>query len=241
MNLWDVFKKSDIKKIPYSASVLGFHKCFLPAHTTPASSEWVQSCSPHAFVGHLLMAGSDPVQFTPSSQIGPAPCPKREPRGADRAFPQPKYWHTTLASSRSQSSSQIVPQSFSCKISTLPEQWLGPFDNLISGGSEEGNIDKEWTLLEIVYCTIAFLQYTKISFNTVALIMFVHANEYDILMWHSKMTPFLWLIVILSYAFLYFNNNCFLVLLTVFIVLIYYLYTTQNEFFWDGWPYKLDK
>ena len=98
----------------------------IPEQMTPASSACPQSCCPQPREGHLHTWDSFPVHLTLSSQMGPDPAPKEEERVASRAFPQPSCLHTTRASSRSQPSSQMVPQELRSRISTLPAQGLPP-------------------------------------------------------------------------------------------------------------------
>lgn len=107
--------------IPFSCTQL-----YLPSHTTPASSLWLQSWDPTPLWLHSLSFDSLPVHVTSSNQMGPLPSPKRAPCGADKALPQPNCLHTTWASTRSQASSQTVPHCPRRKISTLPEQELFP-------------------------------------------------------------------------------------------------------------------
>ena len=97
-----------------------------PEQTTPASSLCLQSCRPQPREGHLHTWDSFPVQFRSSSQMGPDPAPKWADPVALRASPQPSCLHTTWASSRSQPSSQMVPQEPWSRISTLPAQGLPP-------------------------------------------------------------------------------------------------------------------
>ena len=93
-----------------------------PEQMTPASCLCLQSCCPHSLEGHLHTWDSFPMQFRSSSQMGPDPAPKWADPVALRASPQPSCLHTTRASSRSQRSSQMVPQEPWSRISTLPAQ-----------------------------------------------------------------------------------------------------------------------
>jgi hypothetical protein len=93
---------------------------------TPASSLSLQSCRPQPRDGHLHTWDSFPVHFRSSSQMGPDPAPKWADLVALRVSPQPSCLHTTRASSRSQPSSQMVPQEPSSRISTLPAQGPPP-------------------------------------------------------------------------------------------------------------------
>ena len=97
-----------------------------PEQMTPASSLCLQSCRPQPREGHLHTWDSFPAQFRSSSQMGPDPAPKWADPVALRASPQPSCLHTTRASSRSQLSSQIVPQEPWSRISTLPAQGPPP-------------------------------------------------------------------------------------------------------------------
>ena len=94
----------------------------VPEQTTPASSACPQSCRPQPREGHLHTWDSFPPQFSSSSQMGPDPWPNWANFKASRAPPQPSCLHTTRASSRSQPSSQMVPQEPWSRISTLPVQ-----------------------------------------------------------------------------------------------------------------------
>ena len=94
----------------------------VPEQTTPASSACSQSCRPQPREGHLHTWDSFPPQFRSSSQMGPDPWPNLANFKASRASPQPSCLHTTRASSRSQPSSQMVPQEPWSRISTLPVQ-----------------------------------------------------------------------------------------------------------------------
>ena len=97
-----------------------------PEQMTPASSLCLQSCCPQPREGHLHTWDSFPAQFRSSSQIDPDPAPKWADPMALRASPQPSCLHTTRASSRSQPSSQMVPQEPWSRISTLPAQGPPP-------------------------------------------------------------------------------------------------------------------
>ena len=97
-----------------------------PEQMTPASSLCLQSCRPQPREGHLHTWDSFPVQFRSSSQMGPDPAPKWADPMTLRASPQPSCLHTTRASSRSQPSSQMVPQEPWSRISTLPAQGPPP-------------------------------------------------------------------------------------------------------------------
>ena len=97
-----------------------------PEQMTPESCLCLQSCCPQPREGHLHTWDSFPVQFRSSSQIGPDPTPKWADPVALRASPQPSCLHTTRASSRSQLSSQMVPQEPWSRISTLPAQGPPP-------------------------------------------------------------------------------------------------------------------
>ena len=98
---------------------LSSSKCS-PAHTTPASSECPQLCSPQPLWLQSSMDSSVPSQCTLSSQIGPLPRPKVALVGAPNAVRNPSCLQTTLALSKSQKSSQMVPHSPLYKISTRP-------------------------------------------------------------------------------------------------------------------------
>ena len=98
----------------------------VPEQTIPASSACPQSCRPQPWEGHLHTWDSFPPQFSSSSQMGPDPRPNSANCKALRAPPQPSCLHTTRASSRSQPSSQMVPQEPWSRISTLPAQGPPP-------------------------------------------------------------------------------------------------------------------
>lgn len=98
-------------------------------HSTPASSECWQLCTPISSCWHSRMLSQGTKQSTSSSQIGTVGKP--DPNSAltlARIAPSryPSILHTVLASSRPQRSSQIVPHSPSMLISTRPVQGLGP-------------------------------------------------------------------------------------------------------------------
>ena len=98
----------------------------VPEQMTPASSACPQSCCPQPWEGHLHTWDSFPPQFSSSSQMGPDPWPNSANCKALRASPQPSCLHTTRASSRSQPSSQMVPQEPWSRTSTLPAQGPPP-------------------------------------------------------------------------------------------------------------------
>lgn len=108
----------------------------LPAHSTPASSPWLQLLAPQGLAGHSLRADSVPTQFTSSSQMGPVPLPKWALPWAFRATPQPSSLQITSACLGPQRSSHTVPHCWSWNTSTLPEQRLDPLASL---SSEERN------------------------------------------------------------------------------------------------------
>ena len=83
-------------------------------------------CEPQPLKGHCQSAASLPMQSTLSIQIGSDPSPKKARRGACKAFIPKSCWQTTFASSMSQRSSQTVPHSPSCRISTRPSKTLLP-------------------------------------------------------------------------------------------------------------------
>lgn len=94
---------------------------------TPTSSLWAQLCFPQEAAGHSDSEASVPTQPTSSSQMGPAPQPKRPAAGSGcRGPPQPSSRQTTAESLMSQPSSQTVPQRPSCHTSSRPEHLLGP-------------------------------------------------------------------------------------------------------------------
>lgn len=97
-----------------------------PEHTTPASSLWLQLWSPQLPRLHWERVVSVPVQSTSSSQMGSEPCPKGACCGTATAVPQPSCRQTTLASFRSQPSSQTVPHWCSWRTSTRPVHGVGP-------------------------------------------------------------------------------------------------------------------
>lgn len=72
-----------------------WHSLTVPEHTTPASSPWLQLCSPQGLTWHSVRAVSDPAQFMSSNQIVPVPCPNRAEPGVEIASPQPSCLHTT--------------------------------------------------------------------------------------------------------------------------------------------------
>ena len=98
----------------------------IPEQTTPASPSWPQFCHPQPQEAHCHTWDSILPQYTRSSQMGPDPAPKGADSTALRASPQPSCLHTTRASSRSQLSSQMVPQEPWWRISTLPAQGPPP-------------------------------------------------------------------------------------------------------------------
>lgn len=98
-----------------------------PAQVTPTSSLWAQLCFPQGEAGQSARAASVPVHLTSSSQMGPAPQPKRPAVGSGCCGPpQPSSRQTTAASRRSQPSSHTVPQRPACHTSSRPEHLLGP-------------------------------------------------------------------------------------------------------------------
>ena len=97
---------------------------------TDASSLWPQFSTPHPLCSQSTMELSFPEQDTSSNQIRPLPWPKRAYRGALTASGYPSSRQTTLASFISQESSQTVPQTPLCKISTLPSPFQFPPTNL---------------------------------------------------------------------------------------------------------------
>lgn len=98
-----------------------------PVQVTPTSSLWAQLCFPQEAAGHSDSEASVPTQPTSSSQMGPAPQPKRPAAGSGcRGPPQPSSRQTTAESLMSQLSSQTVPQRPSCHTSSRPEHLLGP-------------------------------------------------------------------------------------------------------------------
>lgn len=98
-----------------------------PAQVTPTSSLWAQLCFPQGAARQSARAASVPVHLTSSSQMGPAPQPKRPAVGSDcRGPPQPSSRQTTAVSRRSQPSSHTVPQRPACHTSSRPEHLLGP-------------------------------------------------------------------------------------------------------------------
>lgn len=98
-----------------------------PVQVTPTSSLWAQLCFPQEAAGHSDSEASVPTQPTSSSQMGPAPQPKRPAAGsACRGPPQPSSRQTTAESLMSQLSSHTVPQRPSCHTSSRPEHLLGP-------------------------------------------------------------------------------------------------------------------
>ena len=98
----------------------------IPEQITLASSSWLQLCCHQPREGHCHTWDSILPQYTWSSQMGPDPAPKGADSTALRASPQPSCLHTTRASSRSQPSSQMVPQEPWSRISTLPAQGPAP-------------------------------------------------------------------------------------------------------------------
>ena len=98
-----------------------------PVQVTPTSSLWAQLCFPQEAAGHSDSEASVPIQPTSSSQMGPAPQPKRPAAGSGcRGLPQPSSRQTTAESLMSQLSSHTVPQRPSCHTSSRPEHLLGP-------------------------------------------------------------------------------------------------------------------
>ena len=83
-------------------------KVHVPSHTTPAV--WEQLLLVHPEWRHQPSAVSLPVQSTLERMALPVPCPKKDPVVALTAPPSPSCLHTTLASFRSQPSSQTVLQ-----------------------------------------------------------------------------------------------------------------------------------
>ena len=106
-----------------------------PAHTTPASSVCPQLCSPQPIWSHSSMEFSVPSHCTLSSQIRPIPCPNFALVGAPNAVRNPSCLQTTLALSKSQKSSQMVPHSPLYEISTRPsESFLPPESRRVTFG-----------------------------------------------------------------------------------------------------------
>lgn len=70
-----------------------------------------------------------PGTFTPA----PSPWPMRAPVRASLALPKPSSRHTTLADSRFQRSSQMVPHSLLLSTSTRPSPTLAPPFSRIRG------------------------------------------------------------------------------------------------------------
>lgn len=104
-----------------------YGKASSPAQVTPTSSLWAQLCFPQGAAGQSARAASVPAHLTSSSQMGPAPQPKRPAVGSGcRGPPQPSSRQTTAASRRSQPSSHTVPQRPACHTSSRPEHLLGP-------------------------------------------------------------------------------------------------------------------
>lgn len=99
----------------------------VPSQIMPASSAWTQLWIPNPLWLQSVTEGSNPKQWTSSSQIWPVPCPKAAFWRAARAPPQPNCLHTTLASFKSQASSHTVPQRPLWSNSTLPEQRSAEF------------------------------------------------------------------------------------------------------------------
>ena len=119
---------------------------------TPASSWWLQLCGCHPQVGHLHIWDTSPLQFTSSSQMGPDPLPKEKETVVSRASPQPSCLYNRRASSRSQPSSQMVPQEPWSRISTLPEQRPPPSTRRICLLSEQREMGHQG--LGRVFCPV---------------------------------------------------------------------------------------
>lgn len=84
-------------------------------------------CFPQGAAGQSESEASVPTHPTSSSQMGPAPHPKRPTVGSGcRAPPQPSSRQTTAESRRSQLSSHTVPQRPACHTSNRPEHLLDP-------------------------------------------------------------------------------------------------------------------
>ena len=96
-----------------------------PSHTTDAVWESVQ-CIYGLFAGHSSTLLSVPLHCRLLSQILPCPWPEAVPFNACRAPGNPNWRQTTLASSRSQFSSQTVPHSPYLQISTRPVRPSSP-------------------------------------------------------------------------------------------------------------------
>lgn len=69
----------------------------------------------------------------PGSTPAPSPWPMRAPVRASLALPKPSSRHTTLADSRLQRSSQIVPHSLLLSTSTRPSPTFAPPFSRIRG------------------------------------------------------------------------------------------------------------
>lgn len=89
-------------------------------HTTETSSLWLQSLSPQEFLVHRLMSFSLPLQRTSSSQILPLPWPYAADPLTLLTPAYPSILQTTAPSGVPNESSQIVPHSPLCNISTRP-------------------------------------------------------------------------------------------------------------------------
>ena len=94
---------------------------------TPASSPWPQFSTPHPLCPQSSKFSSDPVHATSSIQILPVPWPKYAPILATApSLECPSWRQTTLASFVDHESSQTVPHTPPCCISTRPSLELVP-------------------------------------------------------------------------------------------------------------------
>ena len=121
---------------------------------TPASLTCPQSWTPQPSWLHCAINISFPIHSTLSSHIGPIPCPNVVSLGANKAPSYPSWRQTTLASCKSQESSQMVPHVPLYHTSTRPE------DSILLGLTKRTMIRKRNKIAHLTNCISVFLWFT---------------------------------------------------------------------------------